>query len=302
MLRGLVEKKTYVPAKRFLINLVKSPAAIAHQIFPTPNLDAQLVFVLSFPRSGTTALASIFTRPEAQLDYHGEFFAFNAWTRENERLSWKYPFFTTVYHRNFVKQKKSWKNYRYESSVLDPVRTIRAWMQIPGVHVIKVFPNQISDEHLGQIIAKYRPAVVFLRRNHLDRMVSNMKANQSGTWHNKSTEEQRVDVDFAALEKTKKEHEDFYKKFKSRVVKNGCEFVDVDYSEVFKPENVASILDLICPETASIRGAQPPSPSTKKQDTSTINQDNFFAKIAAQGIKRKKSDYDFALFEATDAR
>ena len=300
MTKSATSKKVLVAVKRFLKNLILAPSAIFHQFRPGKKVDSKLVFLLSFPRSGTTALASIFTQPSAGLDYHGEFFAFNAWASGNERLNKFYPFFTVRYHRNFRKQRRNWKIDRYETTTLNPIRTITAWMKIPGVHVFKIFPNQISDSHLEEIIQEFKPTIIFLRRNHLDRIISNKKANQSGKWHHVKTEDQRVDIDPNELDKTREFHETFYKKFKNLAVSTGCAYLDFNYKEVFIEENLRKILTLIC---------QPHSleqvkliPNTVKQDSTSINQEEFIAKQVRLGVKCTISDYDFKMLEVSNAR
>jgi hypothetical protein len=299
MTKSATSKKVLVPLKRLIKNLVLAPSAIFHQLRPGKKVDSKLVFVFSFPRSGTTALASIFTQPSAGLDYHGEFFAFNAWTSGNERLNKYYPFFTIRYHRNFLKQRSKSKMYRYETTTLDPKRTITAWMKIPGVHVFKIFPNQISDIHLEEIIQEFKPTIIFLRRNHLDRIISNKKANQSGKWHHVKTEDQRVDIDSLELDTTREFHETFYKKFKNLAVSTGCAYLDFNYKEVFKEENLRKILILICqPKTLEQVKL---IPNTVKQDSTSINQEEFIAKQVRLGVKCAISDYDFEMHEAKNA-
>lgn len=300
MANSATSKKVIIYVKRLLKNLALSPIAIFHQLQPGKKVDSKLVFLISFPRSGTTALASIFTQPSAGLDYHGEFFAFNAWTSGNERLNKYYPFFTVRYHRNFIKQRRKWRINRYETTTLDPKRTISAWMKIPGVHVFKIFPNHISDIHLEEIIQKFKPTVIFLRRNHLDRIISNKKANQSGKWHHVITEDQRVDIDPTELDRIREVHENFYEKFKTLAVSMGCAYLDFNYKEVFREENLRKIVALIC---------QPNSleqvkliPSTVKQDSTTVNQEEFIAKQERLGVKCTISDYDFEMLEVKNAR
>ena len=286
--------------KRFIKNLINSPKAILSQILPSKEVDSKLVFVLSFPRSGTTALASIFTQPGTGLDYHGEFFAFNAWTSGNERLNKFYPFFTIRYHRNFIQQRHKWKTYRYESTTLNPQRTIKAWMQISGVHVFKIFPRHISDKHLEEIIQEFKPTIIFLRRNHLDRIISNKKANQSGKWHHVTTETQHVDIDSEELHKIRKFHEDFYRKFKLIGAAAGCTYLDFNYREVFKQENLREILKLLSGPD-SLKNVNL-IPSTIKQDSSSINQEEFMAKQGRLGVKCQISDYDFEMLGVENAR
>jgi hypothetical protein len=129
----------------------------------------------------------------------------------------------------------------------------------------------------------------------LDRIISNKKANQSGTWHHVKTEHQRVTIDPRELESTQKDHEAFYKKFKTLAIENKLVCLDFNYGEIFTEQNVRKILNEICEGEAASKASY--SPSTTKQDSSSTNQEDFLEKLASLGIKRTISDYDFEMFE-----
>jgi hypothetical protein len=60
--------------------------------------------------------------------------------------------------------------------------------------VIKIFPQHFSDPLLQSLIAEFKPHIIFLRRNHLDRFVSHKKANATGNWNTSSTTEVYIDL------------------------------------------------------------------------------------------------------------
>jgi hypothetical protein len=78
-----------------------------------------------------------------------------------------------------------------------------------------------------------------------------------------------------------------------------CTYLDFNYNEVFQEENLRKILTLIC---------QPHSleqvkliPNTLKQDSTSINQEEFIARQVRLGVKCAISDYDFEMLEVKNA-
>ena len=144
---------------------------------------SKLVLIISFPRSGTHALASMINHKQIGMHYYGEFFIFNQWSPIVESLNKYIPFFSWRYFLNTRKQKRRWVHYRFEQTTLNPIKTLQKILLFPGTHTIKIFPEHLHLETLEKIISEFKPHIVFLRRNHLDRYVSLKKANASGKWH-----------------------------------------------------------------------------------------------------------------------
>ncbi len=294
-----MKSRTVKSIKKFLVNIKLLRPYLIYKVKGSPKSTAKskLVLVMSFPRSGTTALASILTQPGTPFTYHGEFFAFNYWSKGIEKITLKYPFFSWRYYLSFHQQKKHWKYYRFEETSLDPLKTIDALMQVPGIHVIKVFPNHLHDASLQKIIATYKPHILFLRRNHLDRMVSHRKANKSGTWHGVSTDDQTVVIDPRDLNEHIEKFTKFYSDHLKFATDQGCKILDVNYKNLFEPKVTQSILEFMDWEGSSSVQKLSVAPKTLKQDTKQLSQDMFIKKLAESGIQKSIEDFDFTQVE-----
>ncbi|MFM8446738.1 MAG: sulfotransferase domain-containing protein, partial [Candidatus Nanopelagicaceae bacterium] len=141
---------------------------------PTAKRDpkSKLVLIISFPRSGTHALASMINHDKIGMHYYGEFFIFNQWSPIVEYLNKYIPFFSWRYFLNTRRQKRHWQHYRFEQTTLDPFNTIERMMAFPGTHIIKIFPEHLHLETLKSLIKENHPHILILRRNHLDRYIS----------------------------------------------------------------------------------------------------------------------------------
>jgi hypothetical protein len=163
--------------------------------------QSKLVLIISFPRSGTHALASMIKHDQIGMHYYGEFFIFNQWSPIVEKLNKYIPFFSWRYFLNTKRQKRKWSHYRFEKTTLDPIRTIEKMLAYPGTHIIKIFPEHLRLETLQKLIIEFNPHILILRRNHLDRYVSLKKANTSGIWHEVDSSNFQIEVNDEELNK-----------------------------------------------------------------------------------------------------
>ena len=253
---------------------------------------SRFVFVVSFPRSGTTALGSLLKQPEAQVNYHGEFFALNHWSSSMAELTKRYPFFSYRYKREFSAQKKSWKYYRFEEARLNPALTFDALKDIPGVHVFKIFPFHLYDKSLMDAIEIYKPDIMFLRRNHLDRLVSHKKAMATGVWHGVSTDEVEVDIPEEQLNKYIKDYETFYSLMHQKAISSGCSIIDIEYEHLFEEATIKKVLEFIVGSADKVSQMNV-VPRTLKQGTQDASQQAFLKKLAEKGVQKSVEDFDF---------
>jgi hypothetical protein len=275
--------------KKALLNIKALPKYFytRHIKKPMP-VKSKIVFVLSFPRSGTHAIGSLLSNEKVGFRYYGEFFIFNAWNSQIERINRFYPFFSLRYSLNLRKQRKSWKYYRFETTSLDAHRTMAAIQSLPGVHIIKVFPQHLSDPVLHSIIAEFKPHMIFLRRNHLDRFVSHKKANASGKWHTASTSDVVIKLDPREFETFITHYTQFYSDYLHFAKEQGCPILDVDFIDLQNPEKVREIQKFAQFDDFSDWDQLTLAPTTIKQDKSSKVQDDFLVEIG-----KEISDYNF---------
>lgn len=271
----LLNIKSLVP---FLIRLVKREEPV----------NSKLVFVLSFPRSGTHAIGSLLSNESAGFKYYGEFFIFNAWQKTIEQINHYYPFFSFRYHLNLKQQRKAWEYDKFEKTTLNAFKTLREIKRIPGSHVIKIFPQHLSDPLLQALIAEFKPHIIFLRRNHLDRFVSHKKANASGKWHTAPSSDLVITLDPEEFNTYIEKYTDFYRRYATYAPSVGCKTLDVGFDDLRDPVKVREIQKFAALDGFQDWDILESAPTTVKQDKSSKVQDDFLAQIG-----KKRSDFDF---------
>ena len=280
--------------KKALLNIKAIPKYFFARYIKKPQpVKSKIVFVMSFPRSGTHAIGSLLSNEEVGFRYYGEFFIFNAWNSQIERINRFYPFFSLRYSLNLKAQRKSWKYLKFETTSLDAHRTMSAIQSLPGIHIIKIFPQHLTDPVLQSIISEFKPHIIFLRRNHLDRFVSHKKANASGKWHTASTSDLVIDLDPQEFDKFIANYTKFYNDYYHFAKSQGCSILDVNFADLHNPEKVREIQKFAQFDGFSDWDKLTLAPTTVKQDRSSTVQDDFLAKIG-----KDHSDFEFEAVKA----
>ena len=268
--------------KKLLLN-IKSLFLYTPKGKRDPN--AKLVLIFSFPRSGTHALASMISHEEIGLNYYGEFFIFNQWSSIIERLNKYIPFFSWRYFINRRRQKKKWTLFRFEQTSLDPMKTLEKIMYFPGTHIIKIFPEHLHIETLEKILKEFKPHVVILRRNHLDRYVSLKKANSTGIWHKSDSSDVQIEIKEPELMHYLNKYNTWYADIKKLII--GLPVYDIEFGQLHDPNTTRKIQEFVSINNHGL-DTLPKVPTTKKMDKSSKIQDDFLASVG-----KKHSDYDF---------
>jgi hypothetical protein len=275
--------------KKFFLNLKAiSPFLILKIKRSNKPIDSKLVFVLSFPRSGTHAIGSLLTNAPLGFHYYGEFFIFNAWNSKIERFNQYYPFFSLRYALNLKKQRRAWQYDRWEKTSLDAHKTLSTIKKIPGTHIIKIFPQHLSDPLLQSLIKEFKPHVIFLRRNHLDRFVSHKKANATGLWHSAPTSDVVVDLKVKEFDRFIANYTAFYKMYAEFAPSVGCKVLDIGFDDLRDPAKVREIQEFSALPGFNDWEKLAKAPTTVKQDKSNKVQDDFLISMG-----KKLSDFDF---------
>ena len=271
--------------RKFLLNvkyLMKyQPNSIKHP-------KSKLVLIISFPRSGTHALASMINHDQIGMHYYGEFFIFNQWSPIVEYLNKYIPFFSWRYFLNTRRQKKHWMHYRFESTTLDPLKTIDKMLAFPGTHTLKIFPEHLKIETLQKIITTFQPHILILRRNHLDRYISLKKANASGNWHAVDSSNTHIEIVEHELTKYIANYVDWYSTLKKSAVSNKCQIMDIDFVQLRDSETTTKIQEFVSIDGVGL-DSLPKAPTTTKMDKSSKIQDDYLALH-----QKQHSDFDFA--------
>ena len=270
--------------RKFLLN---TKQLLRFQSHSKKDPTSRLVLLVSYPRSGTHALASMINHPAIGLNYYGEFFIFNQWSPIVEYLNKYIPFFSWRYFLNTRRQKRNWMHYRFEKTSLDPIKTVEKILAFPGTHTIKIFPEHLHFEVLENLVETHKPHVVILRRNHLDRYVSLKKANATGKWHEVNSSEVEIEIRDAELQSYITKYEAWYSDIKKLVSKNHCSHLDIDFKQLQDPAITRKIQEFVSVDGKGL-DQLPQQPTTTKMDKSSKLQDDFL-----KLHNKKHSDYDF---------
>lgn len=275
---------------KLLTNLRALPAFFKLKFTKDANskVDSKLVFIISFPRSGTHALASTINHSGSGLHYYGEFFIFNQWSKIVEDLNRYIPFFSWRYFLNTRRQKRKWIHFRFEKTSLDPVVTLHKMLNFTGTHIIKIFPEHLKVETLENLIKEFKPHIIFLRRNHLDRYVSLKKAYTSGKWHKVDSSSFDIEVNESELAKYIVNYDNFYRDVLSAAKSNGCQILDLDFRDLHDPEKILEIQSFVSLSGGSVVDTLPKHPTTTKMDKTSSSQEKFLNRVGKQ-----ISDFDF---------
>ena len=275
--------------KRVILDVTDLPKYLYYRFFKeiTP-VKSKIVFVVSFPRSGTHALGSLLAKQEVGFHYYGEFFIFNAWNSQIGKINRYYPFFSLRFFINFRGQRRKWKYLRFEKTSLNAQKTLRSITKLPGVHVIKIFPQHFTDPLLQLLIVEFKPHIIFLRRNHLDRFVSHKKANATGNWHTSSTSDVEIDLNPTEFDRFIKNYSQFYEDTLRCAKASGCAILDLDFKDLHNPEKVRQMQQFAQFDGFSDWDKLVVAPTTRKQDSSNKVQELFLAKTG-----KTYADYEF---------
>jgi len=249
----------------------------------------RFVFVVSLPRSGTTALGSLINQAETEVNYFGEIFNLVFGNKVRSRF---FPFFPIRYRLGVLVQGKKWS---FNSLQLNPDKALSALANTPGTHVLKIFPDHVNVQTLESIMEKFEPDILFLRRNHLDRLVSLKKVEATGRWHGINTESVEIEIDENELSKFISSSEDFYRQIYMRAVSRSLKIMDVDYESLFHPDVISEVLNFIVGDPKKVKMIEM-RPRTLKQDSGNASQQSYLSKVSSDGVKKTISDYNFDRF------
>jgi hypothetical protein len=275
--------------KRVILDVTDLPKFLYYRFFKeVTGVKSKIVFVVSFPRSGTHALGSLLAKQEVGFHYYGEFFIFNAWNSQIGKINRYYPFFSLRFFINFRGQRRKWKYLRFEKTSLNAQKTLRSIAKLPGVHVIKIFPQHFTDPLLQSLITEFKPHVIFLRRNHLDRFVSHKKANATGNWHTSSTSDVEIDLNPTEFDRFIKNYSQFYEDTLRCAKASGCAILDLDFKDLHNPEKVRQMQQFAQFDGFSDWDKLVVAPTTRKQDSSNTVQEQFLARTG-----KTYADFEF---------
>ena len=237
-------RKTFNRTRRIwhFIRLVLGKTPDTSSLLDTPPRS---VLLLSFPRSGTSWIGSLLENFGAPFINYGELFACLSEAPGLGIIAKNYQGFRIRYLRAFVTQRRGWNSFAFENAGLDPSRVLEITNRQPGTHVIKIFPGHLSQDQLEILIKNYASEVVFLRRNHFDRLASLKTAQQTGNWQNTKFFGSEIALDRDELKRFTEGYTNWYRETKKLCLSIGLPVIDVAYEDLFDERNLHALLEAI---------------------------------------------------------
>ncbi|HUW78398.1 MAG TPA: sulfotransferase domain-containing protein [Candidatus Nanopelagicaceae bacterium] len=289
--------RTFRVSQRSVVNAASGLLGKRGNHVPPSNaVDyGRLVLIASNPRSGTHALGSVVSQDGIGTTYYGEMFGFNVWSKEIRKLERWYPFFGLRYFLHFRGQKLrgSLLDKRFELSSIDPLKVIRAMLATPGSHIAKLFPTHLSDEIVESIFSEFRPRVIYIRRNHLDRLISHKRAVKSGHWINIANGDVEIEITSAELRVNQRWAEEHYAKIVALTEKFECPLLDIDYSDLFADSNMIKVLEFVTNKDDLDFSTIDLQPKTPRQSKSNSENITYLDELANENYETLIRRYEF---------
>lgn len=240
------------------------------------NQEARIVFILSFPRSGTTMFGSILQNlSERGVHYYGELLGGYSSSPEIANISRKYRMFGFRYLKFFFKQRRHGLAipYAMDAAGIDARRVLLAMKATAGVHVVKIFDQHVRLETLESLLTEFRPLVIFIRRNHRERYLSLMRARSSGKWARQRYGDQEIEVSSNDLIEFQKNTERWYVQVKGIICRLGLDFDDVSYRDLLNQDHRRVTVSRIIGNSGNRLSDEVLYPTTTKQGSDQASSD-----------------------------
>jgi LPS sulfotransferase NodH len=234
----------------------------------------EIVLILSYPRSGTTMLGTAFESLGSPVHYYGELIGLTSLTPDLGIVLRRRPRLALALLRGYRAQRGGWTPYALEADHIDVNELLGTFSQVAGLHVAKVFWNHLSDAALARALEAYRPTIIFLRRNHYDRLVSHLLARQNDAWHGRSYANDKVEVTEQVLQSYADEYSDWYRRSRRLCDELGLHVIDIGFEELVSPGALQELIAKVCGDAVPSARSQAAQPATKRQGAgSTLTSD-----------------------------
>lgn len=212
-------------------------------------------------------LGTAFESLGSPVHYYGELIGLTSLTPDLGIVIRRRPTLGIRILRSFASQKRRWKPYAFEADRLDVRRLLEVLTTTSGLHVAKVFWNHLSDEALEDALSTFRPTVIFLRRNHYDRLVSHLRARKNGAWHGRPYAEDDVHVDEDLLQSYANDYSTWYLRTRAMCDELGLRIFDVAFDDLIAPGAVNDLIASVCGDAISRSRLEAARPATERQAT-----------------------------------
>lgn len=212
-------------------------------------------------------LGTAFESLGSPIFYYGELIGLTSWTPDLGIVLRRHPIFGLRLLRAVRAQRKNWKPYAFEAGRLDLQKLLGTFSSTSGLHVAKVFWDHLSDDTLARALEELRPTVIFLRRNHYDRLVSHLLAIQNNAWHGRTYADSNVEISEGLLRQYADDYFDWYRRTRLLCDELGLRTLDIAYEDLIVPGALQEIIATVCGDRIPRVRVQNALPATQRQAT-----------------------------------
>ncbi len=207
-------------------------------------VKGDFIFVISKPRSGTSALFDLINKSSSDFLRANEIFGGFAHDLLSETIMHRFPWYLDLRksqeNSDIDFKRFFYKMDRHALEILDLIGT-----KYRSTHqrlVVKIFPTHLSPDRLLQVLGSYSSHVIFLRRRMLYSYVSEYKAANSGHWWGKDSSKTKVVLDEQALRKYVKESDTWFNSAQDLVTMLELPTLDISYDGLFETKEHQALL------------------------------------------------------------
>ena len=206
---------------------------------PISQSKKSFIFVVSAPRSGTTAFLDLFAKSSAKFINGNELFRGYGNVEVTKIISDEFPWYGDL-KKNQKKLPKMFEAYQNKmnfavESILQLILDTDAFQK--KVFVVKIFPDHLSKEALEVVLKNYASHVIFLRRRMLYSYISRLKARATNKWIKEDTSSQRVFLDERFLSEYVQDTEKWFCETQQLTQKLNIPVLELTYEELFESKN-----------------------------------------------------------------
>lgn len=193
----------------------------------------------------------------------------------------------------------------FRSQPLVAVEHLRRATAMRGFSFVsyKVFPGQIADDELSELLSNRSCRVLVLTRRRLDVYISYVKARELDVWKSASTADLLPEIDVSDFLRWCKRSDAWYEDAKALLDKHGTPYAILRYEDDISlpKENVVELVGRTLTELGIDVGPPPDKPVRFKRQDKRVGP---FKKIAngeeLRAQLRERSKYNYALARPLD--